>query len=118
VRSGFSWLRIGAGGSPLWTWWWTELRFVCKSTFYSFIDVYGTKMLANHDIGTVTFQFHFTYLTVYYIFLMTLHKTKHLVVFPSHSHFFMHFYANHVFIHFRSIASCRHTDVMIRYSLR
>jgi hypothetical protein len=75
-------------------------------------------MLANHDTGNVIFQFHFTYLTTYYIFLRTLHKTKYLVVFPSHLYFFMYFYAKHVFKHFSSTVLCRDTDVMIRYSLR
>jgi hypothetical protein len=53
-------------------------------------------MLADHDIGTVIFQFDFTYLTAHYIVLMILHKTKYFGGFP-HSYFFIYIYANNLF---------------------
>jgi hypothetical protein len=54
-------------------------------------------MLANHDIGTVIFEFYFTYLTIYYIFLMILYKTTYLGGFPFSFIFFMYFYAIYFF---------------------
>jgi hypothetical protein len=66
-------------------------------------------------LGLLYFNFilhMFTYLTVYYILLMILHKTKYFDGFPLSFIFFMYVYAKL----FTSLVSCRDTDAIVRYS--